>query len=72
MSISSENKIIAKSALQVFGGKPQVSKHWDESNVSNIDMLSSADRPYEGITSYSTIGPPAIQLNILLMELLYE
>lgn len=56
MSISSENKIIAKSALQVFGGKPQVSKHWDESNVSNIDMLSSADRPYDGITSYSTIG----------------
>jgi antitoxin YqcF len=56
MSISSENKIIAKSALQAFGGKPQVSKYWDESNVSNIDILSTADRPYEGITSYSTIG----------------
>ncbi|WP_152657041.1 suppressor of fused domain protein [Oceanobacillus sp. CFH 90083] len=56
MSISSENKIIAKSALQAFGGKPQVSKYWDEGNVSNIDMLSTADRPYEGITSYSTIG----------------
>lgn len=56
MSISSENKIIAKSALQAFGGKPQVLKYWDENNVSNIDMLSTADRPYEGITSYSTIG----------------
>lgn len=56
MNISNESKIIAKSALQAFGGKPQISKYWDESSVSNIDILSTAARPYEGITSYSTIG----------------
>lgn len=56
MSISNENKIIAKTALHVFGGKPSVSKYWDENNVSNIDMLSTVNRPYDGITSYSTIG----------------
>lgn len=56
MNISNENKIIAKSALQAFGGNPQVSKYWDENNINNIDILSTIDRPYEGITSYSTIG----------------
>ncbi|MEI5907330.1 suppressor of fused domain protein [Bacillus spongiae] len=56
MSISNENKIIAKSALEALGGKPSVSKYWDENNVSNIDMLSTINRPYDGITSYSTIG----------------
>lgn len=32
MGILSENKIIAKSALQAFGGKPKpsVSKYWDD------------------------------------------
>lgn len=56
MSISIENKIISKSALNAFGGKPNVIKYWDENNVSNIDVLSTVNRPYEGITSYATIG----------------
>ena len=56
MSISNENKIIAKSVLHAFGGKPSVSKYWDDSNISNIDMLSAVNRPYDGVTSYSTIG----------------
>jgi antitoxin YqcF len=56
MTISVENKIIAKSALNAFGGKPKVLKYWDENNVSNIDVLSAVNRPYEGITSYATIG----------------
>ncbi|WP_282138239.1 suppressor of fused domain protein [Rossellomorea aquimaris] len=56
MSISIENKTIAKSALNAFGGKPKVLKYWDENNVSNIDVLSTVNRPYEGITSYATIG----------------
>lgn len=56
MSISNENKIIAKTALHAFGGKPSVSKYWDENNVSNIDMLSTVNRPFDGVSSYSTIG----------------
>ncbi|MDR6553466.1 suppressor of fused domain protein [Paenibacillus qinlingensis] len=56
MGISNENKVIAKSALQAFGGKPSVSKYWDDGKVSSIDLLSSANTPYDGITSYSTIG----------------
>ncbi|WP_433958717.1 suppressor of fused domain protein [Cytobacillus horneckiae] len=56
MSISNDNKLIAKTALFAFGGKPNVTKFWDENNISNIDMLSSINKPYEGISSYSTIG----------------
>lgn len=56
MTVTKANKIIARTALEVFGGKPSVSKYWDENNVSNVDILSTKDRPYEGVTSYSTIG----------------
>ncbi|MCZ8533348.1 suppressor of fused domain protein [Psychrobacillus psychrodurans] len=56
MTVTKANKIIARTALEAFGGKPNVSKYWDENNVSNVDILSTKDRPYEGVTSYSTIG----------------
>ncbi len=56
MTISNDNKMIAKTALQTFGGKPNVSKYWDDKNDSHIDLLSTINKPYEGITSYSTIG----------------
>lgn len=56
MGISNANKMIAKSALQAFGGKPSISKYWDDTNVSNIDLLTAVNRPYDGVTSYSTIG----------------
>ncbi|KPV58254.1 hypothetical protein QJ48_17385 [Paenibacillus sp. A3] len=56
MSISNENKVIAKSALNAFGGKPSVSKYWDNNNKSSIDLLSVVNRPFDGVNSYSTIG----------------
>lgn len=56
MTITNENKMIAKKALQAFGGQPKVTKYWDENNVSNIDLLSTIDKPYNGVTPYATIG----------------
>jgi len=56
MGIPEINKIIANSVLQVFGGKPKVWKYWDDKNNSSIDILSTVDRPCDGVTSYSTIG----------------
>ncbi|MGD7048805.1 suppressor of fused domain protein [Rossellomorea marisflavi] len=56
MSISTDHKIIAKTAHNAFGGKPGVSRYWDENNVSNIDMLTTVNRPVDGVSSYSTIG----------------
>lgn len=56
MNVSNENKIIAKAAFDVFGGKPSVTKYWDDNKESSIDILSCCDRPHNGVTSYSTIG----------------
>lgn len=56
MTVSSESKIIAKEAFDVFGGKPIVSKYWDDKKESSIDIILCSDRPYKGVTSYSTIG----------------
>jgi len=50
------NKIIAQTAYSVFGGKPKVTKFWDDLHISSIEILSCADRPEQGTTSYSTIG----------------
>lgn len=54
--ISNENKKIANTALEVFGGKPLVWTYADENNESKIDILPCQDRPYSSITSYSTLG----------------
>jgi len=56
MTVTKANKIIARTALEAFGGKPNISKYWDENNMSNVDILSTKDRPYESVTSFSTIG----------------
>ncbi|UNL87562.1 suppressor of fused domain protein [Priestia koreensis] len=56
MTVTKANRIIARTALEAFGGKPSVSKYWDENNMSNVDILSTIDQSYEGVTSYSTIG----------------
>jgi hypothetical protein len=56
MTASSENKAVAKHALKAFGGTPKVQAyHHDFENLS-VDILRCAERPWSGITSYSTIG----------------
>lgn len=56
MSISEENKVLARTALEAFEGKPNVFKYWDENNISSVDILSCEDKNFEGILSYSTLG----------------
>lgn len=56
MKPTNKNKVIAKTILEVFGGRPSVAKYWDDHQASHVDILSSINRPFEGITSYSTIG----------------
>lgn len=51
-----ENKTIAKKALEAFGGRPQVSSYWDETERSSVDILTCENRPQEGVNSYATIG----------------
>ncbi|CAH1225037.1 suppressor of fused domain protein [Paenibacillus sp. JJ-223] len=56
MEIPNDSKLLAKSALKALGGNPVIHKYWDDDEVGNIDILSTVDRPWEGITSYATLG----------------
>src|SRR5699024_8964574 len=56
MTVSEENKTIARYILQALGGQPSISKYWDDNKENNVDLLSTINRPFVGITSYSTIG----------------
>lgn len=56
MTVTEENKIIAKRISKQFGGKPSVFKYWDDKNINNIDILMTGDRSYQGVTACSTIG----------------
>ncbi|MED4865229.1 suppressor of fused domain protein, partial [Bacillus subtilis] len=56
MGVTQENKVIARTVLGAFGGKPKVTKYWDDNKSSSIDILSVSDQPQEGIMSYSTLG----------------
>ncbi|HBF37741.1 MAG TPA: hypothetical protein DDW50_10505 [Firmicutes bacterium] len=69
MSVSNGNKVIAKATLDAFGGKPIVTKYWDDKKESSIDMLSCVDRPYQGITAYSTIGLSEYSIGFISEEI---
>ncbi|MBT2640182.1 suppressor of fused domain protein [Bacillus sp. ISL-39] len=56
MSISVENKIIAKTALKAFGENPSVYKYWDDNHSSSIDILSVKSRELTDVVLRSTIG----------------
>lgn len=58
-------KIIAKKELEIIGGKPQVFRYWDDNERNNIDILSSSDRPYQGVISYATIGLSECEIGLL-------
>ena len=51
-----ENKKLARLAAAAFGGKPSVIEYLDDSETLSVDILSCADRPSPGVTSYSTLG----------------
>lgn len=56
MSISPENKAVAKHALKAFGGSPSVQAYHHDTVKLSVDILRCSDQPCQGITCYSTIG----------------
>ena len=56
MSVSSENKAIAKYVRSVVGGSPVVAKYWDDAHASSVDIFSASDAPVTGVTAYAAIG----------------
>jgi hypothetical protein len=53
---SEENKLLAKYAAGVFGGKPRVMRHLDEKEELDVAVLSCSNAPWEGVTTHCTLG----------------
>ena len=59
-----DNKLIARTVLGTIGGTPKVVEYWDNEHKSKIDVFSASDRPYEGVSSFSTIGLSSYPIDI--------
>ncbi|GAB2024486.1 suppressor of fused domain protein [Lactovum odontotermitis] len=55
MTMTTEKKI-AQYTLNAIGGNPKVLKYKDANESSEIDIFIGVDRPFEGVSTYSTIG----------------
>jgi antitoxin YqcF len=55
-AVTEANRTIARATAAAFGGVARVVRHADAHNTASIDILSSVDRPWDGVTSYATIG----------------
>src|SRR5436190_7849505 len=54
-NVSADNKLICRHAAKAFGGTPRVTAFWDDPHEHSVDILSCADAPGPGLTSYSTV-----------------
>lgn len=54
-TVSESNKKIARMAVGAFGTDPTIVTYWDDNHESNVEILSCADSPERGVTSYSTV-----------------
>jgi hypothetical protein len=55
-SVSAENKAISRHVAQAFGGTPHVRIYDHDTIDLSVAILSSANRPVKGVTSYATVG----------------
>lgn len=55
-AISEENKAIARAVADAFGGKPKITRFWDDDRKSHVDIAACNDRPQDGVTSFSTLS----------------
>lgn len=51
-----DNKKIAQHILKAVNGEPKVIRYKDNDDKSVIDIFIGEDRPFDGVTTYSTIG----------------
>jgi hypothetical protein len=56
MSASDANKIIAKAIAEAFGGRPSVTRYWDDAHAHHVDVATLHDHPHPAVSSYATIG----------------
>ena len=54
--VSNTNQELAKTVARAFGGTPNVSRFWDDNRKGHVDILSCAEQPQNGVTSFATVG----------------
>jgi len=59
------DKMVAKTVLQIIGGTPKVICFYDDDKKYSVDIFIGKDRPFECITSYSTIGLSNHSINLV-------
>lgn len=50
------HRAIARHLASVFGGEPDVRRHWNDDRSRYVAVLEAPDRPQPGVTSWGTIG----------------
>lgn len=53
---SAAQSTIARAAIAAFSGTPRVVRYWDDNRRCCVDIVSCADSPWDGATSYATVG----------------
>ena len=54
--VTEENRQIARTVAEVFGGAPAVHTWWDAEKKHSVDILSSEGSPAPGVTAYATVN----------------
>jgi hypothetical protein len=54
--VSADNRSIYRLTAEAFGGEPKVFAYHDDGGGLRVDVVSCADQPTRGVTSYGTIG----------------
>lgn len=54
--VSADNKLIARHAAKVLGGKPSLIAYWDDPHEHWVDLAICRNAPSRGLTSYSTVN----------------
>ncbi|MGV8082250.1 MAG: suppressor of fused domain protein [Coriobacteriia bacterium] len=55
-AVTASGRVAAKAIHDAIGGKPEVRRYRDDSEMWYVDVAIFADRPGEDLTTYSTIG----------------
>lgn len=56
MAVTEENKALAVYLRSVIGGRPSVTKFWDDAHLSSIDIMCVENAPDEGVSTVATLG----------------
>lgn len=54
--VTEENRQIARTVAELFGGTPAVHTWWDDGKKNSVDILSSEGSPAPGVTAYATVN----------------